>query len=55
MLKDRVYIHKFLGGSASYVFAQRLNADTPGLLIYPARSELAAGPARPGRLLDADG
>jgi hypothetical protein len=35
LVKDRVYIHKFLGGSASYVFAQRLNADTPGLLIYP--------------------
>lgn len=35
MIKDRVYIHKFIGGAASYVFAQRLNADTPGLLIYP--------------------
>jgi len=35
MVKDRVYIHKFIGGSASYIFAQRLNADTPGLLIYP--------------------
>ncbi|MFI5386371.1 MAG: DUF5695 domain-containing protein [Fimbriimonadales bacterium] len=35
MIKDRVYLHKFIGGTASYVFAQRLNADTPGLLIYP--------------------
>lgn len=35
MIKDRVYIHKYIGGSASYVFAQRLNADTPGLLIFP--------------------
>ncbi len=35
MIKDRVYIHKYIGGSASYIFAQRLNADTPGLLIYP--------------------
>lgn len=37
LIKDRVYIHKFLGGSGSYVFAQRLNADTPGLLIYPGQ------------------
>lgn len=35
MLRDRVYVHKHIGGSASYLFAQRLNADTPGLLIYP--------------------
>ena len=35
LLKDRVFIHKYLGGSASYLFAQRMNADTPGLLIYP--------------------
>lgn len=35
MLRDRVYIHKFIGGSASYLFAQRMNAEPPGLLIYP--------------------
>lgn len=32
---DRVHVHKFLGGAASYVFAQRLNARPPGLMIFP--------------------
>src|SRR5437868_5175846 len=32
---DRVYIHKFIGGAASYLFAQRLNSESPGLLIFP--------------------
>lgn len=32
---DRVYIHKYVGGAASYLFAQRLNAEPPGLLIFP--------------------
>ncbi len=32
---DRLVIHKYLGGSASYLFAQRLAADPPGLLIFP--------------------
>lgn len=33
--KERVFIEKFIGGSASYLFAQRLNGEPPGLLIYP--------------------
>ncbi len=33
--KSRVYIHKFIGGGASWLFAQRMNAETPGLLVYP--------------------
>lgn len=37
MYKDRVYVHKFVGGAASYLFAQRLNAEAPGLLIFPGR------------------
>ena len=32
---DRVYLHKFIGGSASYLFAQRLCAEPPGLLVFP--------------------
>lgn len=32
---DRVYVHKYIGGAGSYLFAQRLNAEPPGLLIYP--------------------
>lgn len=35
MLLDRVFVHKFLGGAASYVFAQRMTADPPSLLITP--------------------
>jgi hypothetical protein len=35
MFKDRVYIHKYIGGAGSYLFAQRLNAEAPGLLIFP--------------------
>jgi len=35
---DRIYVHKFIGGSASYVFAQRLTARPPGLLIYPGEN-----------------
>lgn len=33
--KSRVYIHKFIGGGASWLFAQRMNAETPGLLVFP--------------------
>lgn len=33
--KDRVVIHKYIGGAASYLFAQRLTAEPPGLLIFP--------------------
>lgn len=32
---SRVYIHKFIGGGASWVFAQRMTAETPGLLAFP--------------------
>ncbi len=32
---SRVYIHKFVGGGASWVFAQRMTAMTPGLLVFP--------------------
>jgi hypothetical protein len=35
MFKDRVYVHKYVGGAGSYLFAQRLNAEAPGLLIFP--------------------
>src|SRR5207248_1485401 len=34
---DRVYIHPFIGGAASYLFAQRLCAEPPGLLITPGQ------------------
>jgi hypothetical protein len=32
---DRVHIHKCIGGAASYLFAQRMNSEPPGLLVYP--------------------
>ncbi len=32
---DRLYVHKYLGGAASYVFAQRMTARPPGLVIFP--------------------
>ena len=35
LFHDRVYVHKFIGGAASYVLCQRLNGRPPGLLIYP--------------------
>ncbi len=35
LLNERVYIHKFIGGAASYIFAQRMTAEPPGLLIVP--------------------
>lgn len=38
MYNDRVYIHKFVGGAASYLFAQRLNSESPGLLIFPGEN-----------------
>lgn len=33
--QSRLYIHKFIGGAASWLFAQRMNADPPGLLVLP--------------------
>lgn len=32
---DRLIVHKFIGGAASHLFAQRLTADPPGLLVLP--------------------
>lgn len=32
---DRVYVHPFVGGAASYLFAQRMNSRPPGLLVFP--------------------
>lgn len=33
--KSRVHIHKAIGGGASWLFAQRMTAETPGLLVFP--------------------
>jgi len=35
LFHDRLYVHKFIGGAASYIFAERMNGRPPGLLIYP--------------------
>lgn len=32
---SRLYVHKFVGGAASWLFAQRMTAEPPGLLIFP--------------------
>lgn len=32
---SRLYVHKFIGGAASYVYAQRMTSEPPGLLIFP--------------------
>ncbi len=32
---SRVYIHKYIGGAASWVFVQRMTSEPPGLLIVP--------------------
>ncbi len=32
---SRVYVHKFIGGASSWLFAQRMTAQPPGLLVYP--------------------
>lgn len=32
---SRVYIHKYIGGAASWLFAERMTAETPGLLVFP--------------------
>lgn len=32
---DRVHIHKYIGGAASYLYVQRMNAEPPGLVVYP--------------------
>ena len=33
--QSRVYIHKFIGGGASWLFGQRMTAQSPGLIIFP--------------------
>lgn len=35
LLDDRVRLHTFIGGAASYMYAQRMNGDPPGLLVFP--------------------
>ncbi len=32
---SRLYVHKFIGGAASWLFAQRMTNEPPGLLICP--------------------
>lgn len=32
---SRLYVHKFIGGAASWIFAQRMTAEPPGLLVFP--------------------
>lgn len=36
--QSRVYLHKFVGGGASWLFAQRMTALSPGLLVYPGEN-----------------
>ncbi len=33
--RDRVHIHKSIAGAASYLHAERMNSEPPGLLIFP--------------------
>ncbi len=33
--QDRIHVHPFIGGSASHIFAQRVNGRPPGLLVFP--------------------
>lgn len=33
--RNRVYIHKAIGGSASFLMVQRISGEPPGLLVYP--------------------
>ncbi|MBS1713709.1 MAG: hypothetical protein JST30_05165 [Armatimonadetes bacterium] len=35
---SRVYVHKYIGGGASWVFAQRMTAEPPGLLVFPGKN-----------------
>ncbi len=35
---SRLYIHKFIGGAASWLFAQRMTAESPGLLVFPGEN-----------------
>lgn len=38
LYQDRLHLHPFLGGAASYLFAQKLSAEPPGLLITPGQN-----------------
>lgn len=38
LYNDRVVTHPFIGGAASYLFAQKLSAEPPGLLITPGQN-----------------
>lgn len=31
----RLYVHKYIGGAASWLYAQRMTSEPPGLLIFP--------------------
>lgn len=35
---SRLYLHQFIGGAASYLFAQRMTSEPPGLLIFPGEN-----------------
>ncbi len=32
---SRLYVHKYIGGAGSWIFAQRMTSEPPGLLIFP--------------------
>lgn len=36
--QSRVYVHKFIGGGASWLFGQRMTAQSPGLLVFPGQN-----------------
>lgn len=36
--QSRVYLHKSITGASSWLFAQRMTAETPGLLIFPGEN-----------------
>ncbi len=40
MLMDRVTLHQHIGGSASYIYAQRLIGEPPGLLVFPGEDTM---------------
>ncbi len=38
LLRDRLRLHPFIGASASFLYAQRLSGEAPGLLVFPGES-----------------
>lgn len=34
----RLYVHKFIGGAASWILAQRMTAEAPSLLVFPGEN-----------------